>query len=49
VHLDYHRPTRRATRRQLWVGLALWIILALLLTVTLLALWISRHDPNAWR
>jgi hypothetical protein len=49
VKLDYEKARRRAGTRQVWVGIALWIVIALLLAVLACTFFTSRHDPNAWR
>ena len=51
VELDYHKPRRRRRvgPRELWVGIALWIVIAVLLTVVACVLFAGRNDPATWR
>ena len=45
---DYRVPRRTTSRKQLWIGISLWILIALLLTALAISSWLDRHDPKAW-
>jgi hypothetical protein len=51
VKLDYQRRAvdqLRAGAKQTWVGIALWIVIALVMTVVLWLIQGSWTDPKAW-
>jgi hypothetical protein len=39
------RPNRQI---QVWVGIALWLIMAAALTVVLVLMYLHRHDASYW-
>jgi len=49
VKIDYRNPEPKRTNRQLWIGIALWIVIAIVLTGLVWSLCARSNDPNTWR
>jgi len=49
VKIDYRNPEPNRTNRQLWIGIALWIVIAIVLTALVWSLCARSNDPNTWR
>lgn len=48
MKIDYHKP-RRAGRKSIWLGVGLWIVIAVFLTAVAYGLCASKGNPGAWR
>jgi hypothetical protein len=48
--LNYRGAPRKKTNRQIqvWIGIALWLIMAAALTVVLILMYLHRHDASYW-
>jgi hypothetical protein len=49
LKLDYHKPPKRVGQKSVWIGVALWIVIALFLTAVVYGLYANRANPAGWR
>jgi uncharacterized membrane protein YhaH (DUF805 family) len=49
VKLDYRKSGKRVGQKEFWVGVALWIIIALFLSAIVYGLCAGGNDPTMWR